>query len=128
MDMKLLWICLGGAAGTAARYWATGFVPRLLGTAFPYGTLAVNLIGSLLIGAIMHVGLSTELLSPALRVALTVGVMGGFTTCSSFSFETVRLFQDGAWGLAGLYLAGTALGCTAACALGFGLARWLFGS
>jgi protein CrcB len=128
MDSRFFWICLGGAAGTAARYWLGGWAPRVLGAALPWGTLAVNVLGSFLIGAVMHVGLTTELLSPTLRIALTVGVLGGFTTYSSFSFETLRLLQDGAWALALLYVAGTLLGCLGACALGFGVARWLAGS
>jgi len=128
MDSRLLWVCLGGAAGTAARYWLTGWALQALGAAFPYGTLLVNAIGSFLIGAIVHVGLSTEILCPTVRIALAVGLMGGFTTYSSFSFETLRYLQEGAWGLAILYVASMLLGCHAACAFGFAVAKWLVGA
>lgn len=128
MDSRLLWVTLAGAAGTAARYWLTGWAPQAFGTAFPYGTLLVNAIGSFLLGAIMHVGVSTELLAPNVRIALAVGVLGGFTTYSSFSWETLRYLQEGAWGIGFLYVASTLFGCLVACALGFGIAKWLFGA
>ena len=127
MDSRLLWVCLGGAAGTAARYWLTGWAPQVLG-AFPYGTLLMNAAGSFLLGAVMHVGLSTEILSPTVRIALAVGVLGGFTTYSSFCFETLRYLQEGAWGSGLLYVTSMVLGCLVACALGLGLARWFVGA
>src|SRR5437763_1175971 len=80
---RLAWISLGGAAGTAARYVLSSWLLRVLGPAFPYGTLAVNVMGSFLLGAVMHVGLQTELLSPTARLVLATGVMGGFTTYST---------------------------------------------
>ena len=128
MDSRLLWVCLGGAAGTAARYWLTGWAPQALGTAFPYGTLLVNAIGSFLLGVVMHVGLATEALHPTARIALGVGVMGGFTTYSSFCFETLEYLQKGAWLLGSVYVVSMLLGCLVACASGFGLARWLVGA
>lgn len=67
---RLFWICLGGALGTGARYLVSLWVLRTLGPAFPYGTLIVNGAGSFLIGAVMHVGLTTDLLSPSLRLVL----------------------------------------------------------
>src|SRR5512146_1603566 len=99
---RFLWICLGGAAGTGARYLLGGFLLRVLGAAFPYGTLAVNLIGSFLLAGLMYAGLNTQALSPTLRLALTTGVMGGFTTYSTFSYETMKYVQDGAVGMAAL--------------------------
>src|SRR5262249_62058742 len=76
---RFFWICVGGAAGTAARYLLGGWLLGLLGTSFPYGTLAVNLIGSFLVGAIMHLSLATDLVGPTLRLALTTGFLGGVT-------------------------------------------------
>src|SRR5450432_345625 len=108
---RLLWISAGGALGTAARYLLSVWLLGVLGPAFPYGTLAVNVIGSFLLGVIMHVGLTTSLLSPTARLVLGTGVMGGFTTYSTFNYETLRYLQDGAWGLAALNVATTLVVC-----------------
>src|SRR5688572_32139651 len=77
---RFLLICLGGAVGTGARYVIAIAAPRYLGPSFPYATLIVNAAGSFLLGAVMHVGLTTALMSPGLRVVLATGVLGGFTT------------------------------------------------
>jgi fluoride exporter len=124
---RFLWICLGGALGTGARYLVSGGVLRLLGSSFPYGTLAVNVLGSFLLGALMHVGLASDALSPGLRLALGTGVLGGFTTYSTFSYETLRLLQEGAWLPAVLNVALTVVVCLAACFLGFASGRLLVG-
>ena len=87
---RFLWICVGGAAGTGARYLLSGWALATLGASFPWGTLAVNVLGSFLLGLLMQVGITTSLLSPTLRLALTTGVMGGFTTYSTFNYETIR--------------------------------------
>jgi CrcB protein len=105
----------------------SGWALALLGTSFPYGTLAVNLLGSFLLGATMSVGLSTEWMPPAVRLALTAGALGGFTTYSTFSYETMRLLQDGAWLFAGLNVALTVTLCLAASFLGFAVGGWLVG-
>ena len=97
---RFLWICLGGAFGTGARYLMSGWALAAFGVGFPWGTFAVNVIGSFFVGFIMQVGVATPLLSPTLRMALTTGVMGGFTTYSTFNYETIRYIQDGAWRLA----------------------------
>ncbi len=125
---KFLLIGLGGAVGTWARYLISGFMLRMLGTAFPYGTLTVNLVGSFLIGAIMHIGLSTELLSPTTRIVLTVGVMGGFTTYSSFNYETMQYFQEGELFRGLLNLLVMVCCCVVAGWMGLVFARRLVGS
>ena len=125
--VRVLWISLGGAVGTAARYLLSGWLLRALGPAFPYGTLAVNVIGSFLLGAIMHVGLNTTLLSPGARLVLSTGVMGGFTTYSTFNYETLQYLQEGAWGLAGLNVSATLVICLVAGALGVAAARLVVG-
>ena len=124
---RVLWISLGGAVGTAARYLLSGWLLRALGPAFPYGTLAVNVIGSFLLGAIMHVGLNTTLVSPGARLVLGTGVMGGFTTYSTFNYETLQYLQEGAWGLAGLNVFATLVTCLIAGALGVAGARLVVG-
>ncbi|HEY7114284.1 MAG TPA: fluoride efflux transporter CrcB, partial [Thermoanaerobaculia bacterium] len=115
---RFFWICLGGAAGTGARYLVSGWALQVFGTALPWGTLAVNLVGSFFIGAVMHVGLTSQLISPTVRLALTTGVLGGFTTYSSFNYETLQLFQEGAWRMGVVNMAGMLLGCLAAGAAG----------
>jgi fluoride exporter len=124
---RFLWICAGGAVGTGARYLLSGWALAALGPAFPYGTLAVNVLGSFCVGLIMQIGLATPLLSPTLRLALTTGVMGGFTTYSTFNYETIRYVQDGAWRLAVGNVALTLAACLAAGIAGIVLGRSLFG-
>jgi CrcB protein len=125
---RLLLVCLGGALGTGARYLIATTVPRLLGSSFPYATFAVNVIGSFCLGAVMHAGLTTNLLSPTMRVVLSTGVMGGFTTYSTFNYETLELIREGAVGLAGLNVGATLVLCLLGGALGATLARWALGS
>jgi CrcB protein len=124
---RFLWICAAGALGTGARYLISGWALAVLGAGFPYGTLAVNVVGSLLIGLVMQIGLATPLLSPTLRMTLTTGFIGGFTTYSTFNYETIRLVQDGAWKLAIGNVAITLATCFAAGLAGVALGRSLFG-
>jgi CrcB protein len=123
--MRFLLICLGGAFGTGARYGVQILAVRWMGSSFPYGTLAVNVLGSILIGLVNEVAFTTSLIPPTVRVMLTIGVMGGFTTYSSFSFETLELAKDGAWlGAGANVLLNTAL-CLAGCGLGIALGKLL---
>jgi len=124
---RFLWICLGGALGTGARYLLSGWMMWLAGPGFPYGTLAVNVIGSFLLGLLMHVSLSTDAFSPTLRLTLTTGVMGGFTTYSAFNYETLQLVQEGSWPLAAANLGITVVSCLAAGLLGVFAGRVLAG-
>ena len=88
-------VALGGLIGSVARYWLSGAVQRLHGTAFPSGTLAVNVVGSFVIGLVMALSLERGLLSANARILLATGFCGGFTTMSTFSYETVALLRDG---------------------------------
>jgi CrcB protein len=124
---RFLLICAGGAIGTGCRYLIALWAPLALGTTFPAGTLIVNLIGSFLMGFVMQVGSSTELLSANVRLALTTGLLGGFTTYSAFNYETTTYVRAGAWHSAALYLAATVLGCFAAGFGGLALARLITG-
>ena len=124
---RLLWVCLGSAAGGGARYLVSGWVLQLFGSAFPYGTLAVNLLGSFLLSVLMFAGVEAAAIPPTVRIALTTGVMGGFTTYSTFSYETMRYLQDGAWATAIVNVLLTLVVCLAASILGWVGARWLFG-
>jgi CrcB protein len=123
--IRFVLICCGGAVGTGARYLLGGLVARWLGPDFPYGTLIINVLGSFSLGLIQQVGLSTLTMPETVRLALAIGVMGGFTTYSSFSYETVRLAEGGSWAAAGTYIALTTGLCLAGCAAGVSLARVL---
>jgi CrcB protein len=122
---RFIWICFGGAVGTGARYLLGGFVARVVGPDFPYGTLLINVLGSFLIGVVQQVGLSTLMIPDTLRLVLAVGVMGGFTTYSSFSYETVKLVETGSWGAAGAYVVLTTTLCLVGCVMGLSLGRVL---
>jgi CrcB protein len=124
---RLLWVSLGSAIGGALRYLTSQLALAWLGPAFPYGTLAVNLIGSFLIGLTMHVGLASNLVSPTLRLFLTTGMLGGFTTYSSFNYETLTLLREGTWELALLNATAMLLGCLAAGVAGLAAGRVLVG-
>lgn len=92
---KFLFIGLGGFLGSVGRYWISTLVYKTTGESFPYGTLTVNILGSLIIGMAMTLLEDRFLSQPELRLFLIVGVLGGFTTFSSFSFETVALLKAG---------------------------------
>jgi CrcB protein len=123
---RLLWICLGGALGTGARYLVGQWAGARFGGALPWGTLAVNVTGCFLMGLVAHAAFTTASLSPTLRLALTTGFLGGLTTYSAFNHETMQLLQGGAPRPALTYLASTVLGCLAAGLAGLLVARRLF--
>lgn len=93
--MQLFYIAGFGALGCLSRYGLSGWVYALVGKGLPYGTLAVNIIGSLLLGLLMEGGLRSAALPADIRMGITTGSMGGFTTFSTFSYETVRLLEEG---------------------------------
>ncbi|MGB9761076.1 MAG: fluoride efflux transporter CrcB [Sulfurihydrogenibium sp.] len=92
---KYLVLAFGGAVGTIGRYLVGVYSAKLLGTNFPYGTLIVNVLGSFIIGFFMIIFLEKLSLDPIWRLFVAVGFCGGFTTMSSFSFETLMLLSDG---------------------------------
>ena len=120
-------IGVGGGVGTALRYAISVGAARWLGLGFPWGTLAVNLIGSLLLGVVMEVAGTREIAGVQAKLVLGAGVLGGFTTYSSFNLETIRLAEQGAYGRAAAYLLATLLGCLIAGVAGVALARSLRG-
>jgi CrcB protein len=125
---RLILVILCGGLGSGARYLLGGWVMSFAGPRFPFGTITINLIGSFLIAAIMAVSLNSNLIGGDLRVALTTGVMGGFTTYSSFNYESLALFQQGAVLLGLLNILVTVFGCLIAGWLGFLTGRILVGA
>ncbi len=109
---------VGGLVGSLARYWLAGFIQRLNGSEFPAGTLAVNVIGSFVVGLVMVLSLERGLLDANMRLLLAVGLCGGFTTMSTFSYETVALLRDGEMLLALGNFGGTFATCFLAVWLG----------
>jgi CrcB protein len=123
---RFLWICLAGAAGTGTRYLIAIWAAQRLGSAFPFGTLIVNLVGSFGIAVVMHAAVTLGW-SPTLRSAITIGFIGGLTTYSSFNYETIRLMEEGASAAAFVNAGATILGAFAAGWLGMLCARQFLG-
>lgn len=119
----LVGVAIGGAIGSVLRYLIQTHSLQWFGTSFPYGTLLVNVVGSLLIGFLSFILLERVTVSEELRFAILVGVLGGFTTFSTFSLETLNLIQQGnIVSAAGNVLISVGL-CLFACFLGLSLAR-----
>lgn len=109
--MQFLWIGLGGFIGANARYLLQVWAAHLWGADFPYGTMLANVSGSLIIAFFLTLATGRLAIPPELRLFVAVGFLGGFTTFSSFSFETFRLIEQSGWWAAGLNFVGnTALG------------------
>lgn len=121
---RLLLVCLGGAIGSGARYLVSTLAARAV-AGYPLGTLVVNVTGSFLLAAIMGVSLGSGAIGPDLRAFLGAGVMGGFTTYSSFNYETLHFLDEGAIALALANLAITVAACLVSGALGLLAARVL---
>ncbi len=101
---KIIFLALGGAAGTVLRYWVSGFVQRSYRGGFPVGTLAVNIAGCFLFGLVWSLAEERLVVSGQLRAMVLVGFMGAFTTFSTFAFETGELLRDAQWTLASFNL------------------------
>jgi CrcB protein len=119
-----LWIALGSALGGVLRYWCSGLVARPVGETFPWGTIVVNVVGSLLIGLFATVsGPDGRLLVGTMtRQFVMLGLFGGFTTFSSFSLQTLTLAQNGEWAQAATNIVGSVLLCLLGVWLGHALA------
>ena len=122
---RVLLIALGGALGSALRYLVATAALAWLGPAFPWGTLAVNLVGSFLIGLVQQLATEGLLLGEDARLFLTAGLLGGLTTYSAFSYDTVRLLETGAWWPAWANVTITTAACVALCFLGLATGRLL---
>ncbi len=121
--MQLFYIGLFGGFGCVARYLLSGWTYQLVGRNLPYGTLFVNIIGSFLLGLLVASGVRGDFFPAEVRVGLAVGFMGGFTTFSTFSYETLRLLENGSFWQAGLNILLNIVLCLAFAFLGVLVAR-----
>jgi CrcB protein len=92
--LEVILVTIGGGIGSASRYLVSTWAAARFGADFPYGTLIVNVVGCFIIGAFMTVATERLIVSPYWRLFVTVGIVGGFTTFSSFSYETLHLLQE----------------------------------
>ena len=121
----MIWyVALGSAVGGIARYLVGGWIQARAHT-FPLGTLLINVSGSFLLGFIQRYALESSGISPEVRTMLTLGFCSGYTTFSTFSFEAVRMLEDGDWRRAGLYMILSVVGCIGAAFLGLAAAKEL---
>lgn len=102
-----LYVFLGGGIGAGVRYWLGGVIPKYLGSNFPYGIFLINIIGCFFIGLLMAAFEERFAITPSLRIFLTIGILGGFTTFSSFSYEAISLLRDAEILRATVYVGGS---------------------
>jgi CrcB protein len=122
----MIWyVAIGSAVGGVARYLLGGWIQQRTGSTFPIQTLLINITGSFLLGFLQHYALETTAISPEVRTMLTIGFCGGYTTFSTFSFETVRMLEDGDWRRAALYISMSVALTIGAAVLGIVAAREL---
>jgi len=119
-----VWIGMGGAIGSVARYWCSGMVARLIGETFPFGTLFVNVVGCLIIGffATLTGPDGRMFVGATARQFVMTGILGGYTTFSSFSLQTLNLINDGEWLAAGANVTASVVLCLAAVWAGHAIA------
>ena len=122
-ELSILAIAIGGALGSVSRFLVAREMGRLLGNFLPYGTLVVNVLGSLALGWLATVFLARPEINIALRLGIAVGFLGAFTTFSAFSFESVQLMLNGAVWRAVLNVTVNTVVCLGMCYLGMQLAR-----
>ena len=122
---RTLLVALGGSVGSVARYWLAGWSQSVIGTPLPGGTLLVNVIGSFILGLLMTLSLERGTIGAEVRILLGAGFCGGFTTMSTFSYETIALAQQGSIATAVAYIGGTLITCIGAAWLGVIAGRML---
>jgi fluoride exporter len=107
--LEIVLVALGGGIGSAARYLVGGWLGNRLGPAFPFGTFVINVTGSFIIGFFLSFAQERLWLSPSLRLFFAVGFVGGYTTFSTFEYESIRLLQDGEMLLGMVYFFGSVI-------------------
>jgi fluoride exporter len=120
-----LWIALGAVVGASARYFLGGFIAKLFSSGFPYGTLVINITGSLLLGFFLVWTSERVLIDAQWRLLIAIGFCGSYTTFSSYAFETFALVEQGQWLLMGLNVIASNLLCLVSVLVGAALARRL---
>lgn len=123
--VNYIWIALGAIAGASARYFLSLLIARDYPSAFPYGTLLINVSGSLLVGFFLVFSTERVLLDPRWRVLVVIGFCGSYTTFSSYAFESFALMEQGQWLLTGINIVASNTLCLAAVVAGAALARGL---
>ncbi len=123
--VNYLWIALGAVAGAIARYTLSSYIARQFSAAFPYGTLLINVSGSLVLGFFLILAGERILLDPRWRMLVAIGFCGSYTTFSSYAFETFASMESGQWMLMAMNVIGNNVLCLAAVALGAAIARGL---
>lgn len=119
-----LWVAAGGAAGAVLRFALSGWVGTWAWGGFPWGTFAVNVIGSTLLGLVDRAAPGLGV-APRVRSFLTIGFCGGFTTFSTFDFEVLALLRSGSYLTAGLYATASVATCVLGVAGGMRLGEWI---
>ena len=120
-----LWVALGAVVGASARYFLGLLAARNFASAFPYGTLLINITGSLILGFFLVFSTERALLDPRWRLLVAIGFCGSYTTFSSYAFETMSYFERGQWGLMLANILGNNLLCLGSALAGMALARTL---
>jgi len=123
--VNYLWIAVGAVVGASARYFLSGLIVRNFSATFPYGTLLINVTGSLVLGFFLVYSTDRVLLDPRWRLLVAVGFCGSYTTFSSYAFESFALMEQGQWLLVGLNVVASNVLCLAAVLAGAALARGL---
>jgi len=120
-----LWISLGAVVGASARYFLSDYIAKSFGSSFPYGSLLVNISGSLLLGFFLVLASERIVLDARWRFLIAIGFCGSYTTFSSYAFETFALFEQGRWLLVAWNVIASNLLCLVSVLAGAALARWL---
>ena len=123
--MAYLWIAIGAVVGASARYFLSGYIAKSFDSSFPYGTLFINISGSLLLGFFLVLTSERVLVDARWRLLVAIGFCGSYTTFSSYAFETFALLEQGQWHLVAWNVLASNLLCLPSALAGAALSRWL---